>query len=89
MEKTQEKGFTNAAISSIILKVICACSSVDRALASGARCVGSIPIRRIKKCFTAGLRWSIFLSGHMKKILTGRGKSCYNKRAEIKTQSGW
>ena len=53
LEKTQEKGFTNAAISSIILKVICACSSVDRALASGARCVGSIPIRRIEKCFTA------------------------------------
>ncbi len=49
MEKTQEKDFTNAAISSIILKVVCACSSVDRALASGARCVGSIPIRRIEK----------------------------------------
>ena len=27
---------------------ICACSSVDRAPASGAGCVGSIPIRRTK-----------------------------------------
>ena len=31
------------------IKVICARSSVDRALASGARCVGSIPIGRIGK----------------------------------------
>lgn len=28
---------------------VCACSSVDRAPASGAGCVGSIPVRRTKK----------------------------------------
>ena len=28
----------------------CICSSVDRAVASGAACVGSIPIRRILNC---------------------------------------
>lgn len=35
---------------------ICACSSVDRAPASGAGCVGSIPIRRTK-CEAPGNRF--------------------------------
>ena len=55
-QKFTKKGFTNQLISGIILKVVwmCACSSVDRALASGARCVGSIPIRRMmRRCFIA------------------------------------
>ncbi len=43
----QRKSFTNGTISGIIIKVICARSSVDRAPASGAGCVGSIPIGRI------------------------------------------
>ena len=30
------------------LSVICACSSVDRAVASDAMCGGSIPLRRTK-----------------------------------------
>lgn len=32
----------------IAVNLICACSSVDRAPASGAGCVGSIPVRRTK-----------------------------------------
>lgn len=31
---------------------VCACSSVDRAPASGAGCVGSIPVRRTKNPFS-------------------------------------
>ena len=42
------------------IKVICARSSVDRALASGARCVGSIPIGRIIKTLSYCL-WQSFL----------------------------
>ena len=57
-----KKRFTNALFFSIIFNMVCACSSVDRALASGARCVGSIPIRRIcKKCFTARRSGAFFI----------------------------
>ena len=57
----KRKSFTKFVISSIILRVICARSSVDRAPASGAGCVGSIPIGRIKHCSVAMICGRVFL----------------------------
>lgn len=46
----------------ISLYIICACSSVDRASASGAESVGSIPIRRTRRGIRViPIEYSVFL----------------------------